>query len=228
MPVAVHIQNVEFPSLCIVLCHYLLMGESWPVATSHCSALLCLILIKSLYKRPLVHQTLPAPHFSDAWFPNLRLIWEIVVPLHLFFSNSWFRNLGGGGCTGHIREDKGGGSVLNGHKIKRIQIPRCLYPLVRRQSSEFKVEPLQVILKSLLKAIPENNRRFWLQNHLSQRPTWAGQTGKHNNIVFPSLLQSLWAMTFSLEENVLPQYHSCYTDSVLLSKGLMLCKFRAA
>ena len=32
----------------------------------------------------------------------------------------------------------------------------------------------------------------------------AVQTGEHNHRAFPSLLQSLWAATGSLEENMLP------------------------
>ena len=86
------------------------------------------------------------------------------------------------------------------------------------QAAEFKFEPkfepLQVIWQSFPKIIPENNRRFWLQNQgLSSWGRALAQLGRvwGASINTGRQLQSLLAATSFLEETVL---HSCNTDLV--------------
>ena len=55
---------------------------------------------------------------------------------------------------------------------------------------------------------------------------WPGRMCKHKQRVFPSLLQSLRAVTGSLEENMLPLLQYCLTLRV--KKKFMLCQYRAA
>ena len=125
-------------------------------------------------------------------------------------------------------------------------ISEQIKPLQRiGQVAEFKFEskfeplivrwPVQVIWQSFPKAIPEDIRRFWLQNQwprscgpLWQRSgtSWSDWTCKHEHRAFSSQRQSLLAATGSLEENVLPLLR--YWLSSTVKKVLMLCRYRAA
>ena len=57
-------------------------------------------------------------------------------------------------------------------------------------------------------------------------PQYAGWTGEHKHREFPSWLQSLWAATGLLEENMLPLL--LYWLRSRVKKVFMLCKFWAA
>ena len=82
------------------------------------------------------------------------------------------------------------------------------------QATEFKFEskfkPLQVIWQLLPKAIREDNqvtaksRAELLGQRSGTASARAGRTGEHKHRAFPSLWQSLWAVTGSLDEKVLP------------------------
>ena len=77
-----------------------------------------------------------------------------------------------------------------------------------------------------LKAVPEGNSERAKSTAkllgLLSGSACAGQMGEHKHRVFPSLLQSLWAATGSLEENMLPLL--LYWLSSRANKVLMLCK----
>ena len=82
---------------------------------------------------------------------------------------------------------------------------------------EYKFEPLQVIWESLPKAIPEDNRRFWLRNQWpsswGRSPAQLARVGRANtHRDYPSRRQSPRAATGSTCN------YSCDTDSVPESK----------
>ena len=83
---------------------------------------------------------------------------------------------------------------------------------------ESKFEPLPVIWQSLPKAIPESNRRFWLQIQwqLIGAALQHSLGGSDGRAAFPSRLQSMLAALGSLKEK---RYHSCYTDLAWESKS---------
>ena len=82
---------------------------------------------------------------------------------------------------------------------------------------ESKFEPLPVIWQSLQEAIPQDNRRFWLQNQWpSSSAAQLGRVGRASTNagcfqVCCRLRQSLLAATCSLKEN---DYHSCDTGMI--------------
>ena len=75
---------------------------------------------------------------------------------------------------------------------------------------EIQFEPLPVVWLSLPKAILEDNWKVLTAKSTAELlgqhsgTAWAGWTGKHKHRVFPCLLQSLQAVTASLQEKVLP------------------------
>ena len=100
------------------------------------------------------------------------------------------------------------------------------------QAAEFKFEskfkPLPVIWQSLPKAIPEENRRFWLQNQWPS--SWGRALGRVRRASTLGLVRWASINTGSFlvgGSRCLPRqarfritcYHSCYTDSVQESKG---------
>ena len=92
---------------------------------------------------------------------------------------------------------------------------------------ESKFEPLQIILQSLLKAIPEDNLRFWLQNQWqsSLGRALAHQMDKLKQGVSPSWLQLLVASTGLLVGKMLSLL--LYWLASRGKKALMPCKFCA-
>ena len=117
--------------------------------------------------------------------------------------------------------------------LKRIQTPESWFwdigadeslqtvAQVAELNFESKFEPLPVIWQSLPKAVPEENRRFWLQNQclssLDLAPAQLGRVGRRSSCCWqqPARLRKTWC-------------HSFYADSVQeYNKVLMICKFRA-
>ena len=103
--------------------------------------------------------------------------------------------------------------------LKRIQTPDSWFWDIGADESiqtvgqvaelkfESKFEPLPVIWQSLPKAVPEENRRFWLQNQclssLDLAPAQLGRVGRRSSCCWqqPARLRKTWC-------------HSFYTDSV--------------